>query len=104
MQFAVLAGKVYVSGDVADKFLHQMVNGVEIERSSIERLSDRELEAFEQIGHGLMTEAIAAQMHVSAKTVETYRARIKEKLGLRNASELMQRAVQWVLESGKSNE
>jgi len=37
-------------------------------------------------------------MHVSPKTVETYRARIKEKLGLSNVTELIQRAAQWVLE------
>jgi DNA-binding NarL/FixJ family response regulator len=50
------------------------------------------------MGHGMTTDAIAAKMNVSSKTVETYRARIKQKLGLRNATELVQRAAQWVLE------
>jgi DNA-binding NarL/FixJ family response regulator len=96
---AVLAGKVYVSGELADELLRRVVGGKAAERSPIERLSDRELEAFECMGNGLTTEAIAAKMHVSPKTVETYRARIKEKLGLCNVTELVQRATQWVLES-----
>jgi DNA-binding NarL/FixJ family response regulator len=96
---AVLAGKVYVSGELADELLHRLVRGGAAERSPIDRLSDRELEAFELMGHGLTTEAIAARMHVSPKTVETYRARIKEKLGLGNITELVRRAVQWVLEN-----
>jgi DNA-binding NarL/FixJ family response regulator len=97
---AVLAGKVYVSGEVADKLLQRVVGGGKaVERSAIDRLSDREVEAFELIGHGLTTEAIALRMHVSPKTVETYRARIKEKLGLSNITELIQRAAQWVLEN-----
>ena len=51
------------------------------------------------MGHGLTTEVIATKMHVSPKTVETYRARIKEKLLLNNVTELVQRATQWVLEN-----
>ena len=67
------------------------VSGTPASRTPIETLSDRELEAFELIGHGQTTESIAGKMHVSPKTVETYRARIKEKLGLRNHTELIQR-------------
>ncbi len=90
---AVLAGRVYVSGEMADELLARVVAGKPADRSPIDTLSDRELEAFELIGHGLTTEAIAARMHVSPKTVETYRARIKEKLGLSNLVELIQRPV-----------
>jgi DNA-binding NarL/FixJ family response regulator len=96
---AVLAGKVYVSGELADELLRRVVGGKAAERSPVDRLSDRELQAFELMGYGLTTEAVAARMHVSPKTVETYRARIKEKLGLSNITELIQRAAQWVLES-----
>ena len=60
-------------------------------------MSDREFEAFHLIGAGLTTHQIAEKMHVSPKTVETFRARIKEKLGLSNAVELVQHAVQWVM-------
>jgi DNA-binding NarL/FixJ family response regulator len=96
---AVLAGKVYISEELADKLLHRVVGGKAVERSPIDQLSNRELEAFEAIGQGQTTEKIAALMNVSPKTVETYRARIKEKLGLNNVTELVQRAAQWVLES-----
>lgn len=96
---AVLAGKVYVSGELADELLQRLVGGKAGERSPIDRLSDRELQAFELMGHGLTTEAIAGEMHVSPKTVETYRARIKEKLGLNNLPQLIQRATRWVLEN-----
>jgi DNA-binding NarL/FixJ family response regulator len=96
---AVCAGKVYVSGEFTDTLLSRVVAGNEADRSPVDRLSNRELEAFECMGHGLTTEAIAEKMHVSPKTIETYRARIKEKLGLGNMTELIQRAVQWVLES-----
>lgn len=96
---AVLAGKVYVSEALANELLTRVVGGGTVERSLIDLLSNRELEAFELIGQGQTTEKIAALMNVSPKTVETYRARIKEKLGLKNVTELVQRAAQWVLES-----
>jgi DNA-binding CsgD family transcriptional regulator len=59
-------------------------------------LSDRELETFEYLGHGHTTQEIAEAMLISPKTVESYRARIKEKLGLEHNTELIRRAVQWV--------
>jgi DNA-binding NarL/FixJ family response regulator len=96
---AVLAGKVYVSEELASGLLHRVVGGQTLDRSPIELLSNRELEAFELIGQGQATEKIAALMNVSPKTVETYRARIKEKLRLSNVTELVQQAAQWVLES-----
>jgi DNA-binding NarL/FixJ family response regulator len=94
---SVLAGKVYVSGDFTESMLKQVVAG-RGRHSTVENLSERELEAFEMMGHGMTTDAIAAKMNVSSKTVETYRALIKQKLGLRNATQLVQRAAQWVLE------
>ena len=97
---AVLAGKIYLSGDQADRLLQRLVSGQTVERSPIEALSDRELEAFELMGQGLTTEAIAQKMHISPKTVETFRTRIKEKLGLNNITELIQRATRWVVEHG----
>jgi DNA-binding NarL/FixJ family response regulator len=96
---AVLADKIYVSEELASDLLHRVVGGKKPDRSPMDQLSNRELEAFEAIGQGQTTEKIAALMNVSPKTVETYRARIKEKLGLSNVTELVQRAAQWVLES-----
>ena len=84
---------------MADELLNRVVGRKSEERSPIDNLSDRELEAFQLIGEGMMTEAIAEKMCVSPKTVETFRARIKEKLGISNMTELIQRAAQWVVES-----
>jgi DNA-binding NarL/FixJ family response regulator len=95
---AVLAGKVYLSGDQADQMLKRLVGRRDAPRSPIESLSDRELETFELLGEGLGTLQIAKRMHVSPKTVETYRVRIKEKLNVDSLPELMRRAAQWVLE------
>ena len=65
--------------------------------SIVETLTDRELEAFESLGKGLTTKQIAEKMHLSPKTVETYRARIKEKLQLENAAQLHAEAARWVM-------
>ena len=96
---AILQGRVYVSGELANRLLQRVVGRKPEERSAIDSLSDRELEAFQLIGEGMTTESIAEKMHVSPKTIETFRARIKEKLGISNLSELIQRAAQWVVES-----
>jgi DNA-binding NarL/FixJ family response regulator len=97
---AVRDGRMYLSGDQADRLLRRLVAGGKgAERSPVETLSDRELEAFELMGRGRTTEEIAAAMKVSPKTIETYRARIKEKLDLENVNELVHRATQWVLEN-----
>jgi DNA-binding NarL/FixJ family response regulator len=96
---AVLAGKIYISGDLAGHLVRQVAQGEWAQRSPMDRLSDRELQAFEFMGYGQTTEDIAARMHVSPKTVETYRGRIKEKLGLSKNSQLIQQAAQWVLEN-----
>jgi DNA-binding NarL/FixJ family response regulator len=98
----VLAGKVYVSGDVADDLLHTVVGDQAKNRSPIDQLSNRELQAFELMGQGLTTDEIAAKMHVSRKTVDTYRSRIKEKLRTESIPDLIQRAVRWVMERNVS--
>jgi DNA-binding NarL/FixJ family response regulator len=101
---SVLRGRVYVSGVITEQLLKRVVGRKPEARSAIESLSDRELEAFHLIGEGMTTEAIAEKMHVSPKTVETFRARIKEKLGINNLTELIQRAAQWVVESRYQSE
>jgi len=65
--------------------------------SPLEDLSDREWEVFKLIGKGQSTRQIAEMLHISAKTVESYQAHIKEKLSLRNARELVQHAIEWTL-------
>ncbi|WP_440998794.1 response regulator [Fodinibius sp. SL11] len=93
----VLNGGIYVSEEVSERLLLGMARGQkEVMESPIEKLSDRELEVFELTGKGNSTRKIAEQLHLSVKTVESYRARIKTKLNLDNATELMVHAVKWV--------
>lgn len=93
----VLNGGIYVSDDVSERLLMGMARGQKrVMESPIEKLSDRELEVFELTGKGNSTREIAEQLHLSVKTVESYRARIKTKLNLENATELMVHAVKWV--------
>jgi len=93
----VLNGGIYVSEEVSERLLMGMAKGQkEVMESPIEKLSDRELEVFELTGKGNSTREIAEKLHLSVKTVESYRARIKTKLNLENATELMVHAVKWV--------
>lgn len=95
----VMSGKVWLSPQMTDRLLARVGNGESPAASPIESLSDRELEVFELIGQGQTTHQIAARLHLSSKTVESYRENLKRKLNLRNSTELTQHAVQWVLES-----
>lgn len=93
----IMSGDIYVSNRVADQVLHQLVNGsTDPGGSPVDRLSDRELEVIQLIGRGLSTREIASSLNLSVKTIESHRAHIKEKLNLRNATELVQFSVQWV--------
>ncbi|WP_437192519.1 response regulator [Planctomicrobium sp. SH527] len=97
---SVLAGKTFVSPQLAEKFLNRIVNGGSGEVAPIETLTDRELEVFGLIGQGLTTRQIAERLHLSYKTIESYRENLKAKLSLKNAAELNRHAVQWALENG----
>src|SRR5580658_9092225 len=93
----ILAGEVYVSDRMSQKMVHQFIGrSGAAKRSSIEDLTDRELEVFRLIGQGHGTRQIAEELHLSVKTVESYYAHIKEKLSLKNSREMVQHAVQWV--------
>jgi DNA-binding NarL/FixJ family response regulator len=94
----VLRGELYVSQNIASRMLEEFVGGLGTDnrRFGVDRLSDRELEVFEWLGHGLSTSDIADKLHLSVKTIETYRAHIKDKLKLKNATELVHHAVHWV--------
>ena len=92
----VLSGEIYLSERMEKKMMHQLVGGRSARTGSpIEDLSDRELEVFGLIGQGHGTRQIAEELHLSIKTIESHRAHIKEKLNLRNATELVQHAIQW---------
>lgn len=92
----ILAGDVYVSDAVHRRLFRSLAGGAKGGASPVEQLSDRELEVYRLIGMGKGTREIAQQLSLSVKTIETYRAHIKEKLGLETASALTQAAVQWV--------
>ena len=96
----VLTGKLYLSQTMTERMVHRAFGSRGgAGASPIERLSDREIEIFEMIGHGLTSRQIARRLELSPKTVETHREHIKEKLELRNGTELTKHAVQWVLEN-----
>ncbi len=93
----VFSGGIYISEVINARMLQQAMGQLNPENMSpIELLSDRELEVFEHIGKGLTNKDIAAKMHISAKTVETYKVRIREKMGLENSHELTMSAIEWV--------
>lgn len=93
----VLEGEIYVSKTMSSQMLKMAFrSGGDEQRTGAEKLSMRELEVFDLIGRGNSTREIAEQLHLSVKTIETYRAHIKEKLHLRSGTELMQRAIHWV--------
>jgi DNA-binding NarL/FixJ family response regulator len=93
---AVHAGQLYVSEKIAAMMAEKFVGGKSTaEASPIEALSDRELQVFELLGSGQSTRQISENLHVGFKTVQAYQARIKEKLQLANATELMRAAIRW---------
>ncbi|UCE49483.1 MAG: helix-turn-helix transcriptional regulator, partial [Phycisphaerales bacterium] len=87
-----------------EELLFSMIgnNGSEMISSPVDRLTDRELEVFQLLGQGKGTAQIADQLCLSAKTIETYRSRIKEKLNLKGGSELMRCAFQWASTQDKA--
>jgi DNA-binding NarL/FixJ family response regulator len=87
-------GGRYLSRMMQERMLETFANGNRGSFLGMGNLSDRELAVFRRIGAGLSTREIAEELRISIKTVETYRAHIKKKLGLRNGTQLMQRALQ----------
>ena len=93
----VLAGEIFVSNKIATKMLERMVDSdSKTVTSPIDLLSDRELTVFRLIGQGQTTRQIAEKLHLSVKTVESYRSHIKDKLKLGGGTDLLKCAIQWV--------
>jgi DNA-binding NarL/FixJ family response regulator len=97
----ILNREIYVSDRVANKMLRQFVSGGSgsANRSPLDGLTDRELEVLRLIGEGHGTRRIAEELHLSVKTVETYQSHLKDKLGLKNARELVQYAIQRAIQN-----
>jgi len=97
----LLRGGRYLSPRMQERILENLSSGGRV-APGIESLSDRELEVFQLIGSGCATRQIAQQLRLSIKTIETYRAHIKEKLKLANGMELIRMAVETAREQQKS--
>lgn len=93
---AVLKGEFVMNPEASRAFVQSSLAPSSSSPSPLESLADRELEVFELIGKGMGTREIAAHLGRSIKTIETYRARIKDKLHLKSATTLTRDAVRWV--------
>ncbi|HTT82593.1 MAG TPA: response regulator transcription factor [Rhizomicrobium sp.] len=92
----VLAGNLYLSPRMHTVFAERFAEGdLASLHAPVKKLSDRELEVFRLLGQGYETRRVAQSLNVSIKTVQAYCARIKEKLQLANASELLREAIRW---------
>lgn len=91
----VLSGRIYVSERMSQNVLERLGREELPSGGRLGNLTDRELEVFEMIGRGLSTAAIADQLRVSIKTIETYRSNIKTKLNLKDAADLIRFAATW---------
>lgn len=93
----VLQGEVYLSEKMSAKMVSKLVGGrPQPAPSPLEALSQRELEVFQMIGQGYSTRQIADELKLTVPTINSFRARIKDKLQLGNANELALAAIQWV--------
>lgn len=99
----VLAGEVYLSAAMSSRILENVAARRPRGSSSpIEKLTDREFEIFQMIGRGQSTRDIAAELHLSPKTVDVHRSHLKEKLGLSDSTALIRHAVRWVETQGET--
>ena len=93
----VLSGGIYTSRRITEDIISRFFEGPAIPADSpLKSLTDREMEVFRLIGEGLSISEIGRRLHLSVKTVGTHRERIKEKLHLKNATELLRYALYWV--------
>jgi len=95
----VLGGDIYLSERMSGSMLSKLMGGKGTQPlSPVETLSDRELEVFGMLGQGKGTRLIAEELNLTIPTIHSFRARIKEKLQLKTATEVMLHAIQWVRE------
>jgi DNA-binding NarL/FixJ family response regulator len=96
----VLGGDVYLSPQMTNRVLRRMSRGGEGKATGVAALTDRELEVFRLLGCGRNSREIAEEIGLGDATINSYRFRIREKLGIRNSAELYNQAAQWVKEHG----
>jgi len=99
----LLAGDIYLSEKMSAQIAAAAVGSSRAKAGlPLDGLSDRELSVFEMIGRGQSTRQIAEELHLELRTIETYRARIKEKLSLKDANDLLQHAIRWMQSEGSN--
>jgi DNA-binding NarL/FixJ family response regulator len=92
----VLSGEIYLNPKTSANLLARLADGADSLADPVsDVLAEREMQVFELTGHGFSARQIAERLHIDVKTVETYRARIKEKLKLKDSNELLQLAIRW---------
>ena len=99
----VLRGDVYLDHDLKQSMLAESVGHTGRSSNPLNTLTDRELDVYRLIGRGQTIQEIADSLFLSPKTVETYRANIKRKLGLANSRELIRESTRWCLEEARPN-
>lgn len=95
--YQVLRGQRFISAELTDRLIDDGLTSHEPPQTPADRLTDREMEIFFLIGNGFGTGTIADRLFLSRHTIDTHRANIKRKLGLKTAPELSRVAVEWVL-------
>lgn len=91
----VLGGERYVSRAIRDRIVERRVRGHVPNEDPLRHLSDREMEIFRLLGSGMSVQAIAEMLHISPKTVESHRTAVRNKLGLKTASDVHRQAAEW---------
>ena len=84
------------------RFAHGQAPSAAEGKGLLDTLSDRELQVLQSLGRGLGTRAIADELHISVKTVETHRAHLKEKLRISTAPALVRFAVEWARHASRN--
>jgi DNA-binding NarL/FixJ family response regulator len=98
----IMNGEIYWSERAAARVASKIAGPARgVAESPVDCLTDRELQVFEMIGSGKSTRQIAASLHIDVSTVETYRARIKEKLNLKDSLALLQYAIRWQISNAQ---
>lgn len=91
----IINGGIYLSLNMRDKFVNRIAGIGGSSSSPVDILSDREFEVFQLVGEGKTTKEIADILNLSVKTIETYKSHIKNKLDIKDSTELIRRAVEW---------
>ena len=92
---SVIKGDIYLSESMTKLILKKMASTGNSVSLNEEKLSDRELEVFNLIGEGYPTKQISQKLKLSPKTIETYQEHIKEKLHIKDSTELKKQAIAW---------